>query len=532
MAAFFMADRLLLASFSSDTELLEIVAEEFKELTGRPASFDTGNPYPLRNICQMVASQGACTVVIQRRVHDPDFSAEYNAYYSRQFAPIERQCARLHFFSAHIRPPEQTLGFLGRPDVKTAYLGFVTLRPVPRTPVGASILSKTLSHGFIRSLDDFPVHIAGSEFSVRGTPFMQQDNAVGACAQASIWMALRTLRKREGDRAHDPAQITDAATRYFINGRIRPNREGLTQSQMTEAVRAAGYSPHSIPFGVAVNNVVTLTPAQAALARVRLHAYIESEIPVLLLLFPQSGGHAIVAIGHTWDAHAQDDPGKRVDWQHEGASGVPFTVTHAVTWAPEFVVHNDNTGPYRTLPTVAPAGYQLSQTLMAIPLLPADVFMTGEEAFQVGMEIVSQLVDGFRLTKTAEQVTVITERLVVRLLLVEKRKLRRWAADTPMPVELSKHLRMGDLPKRVWMLELHLRERYGQHGAGNAETLVGIVLLDPTGDAASSSLLLAYFNLPEIAGEAKGAMLVFESETGVSTATLERGPISPLRARQ
>lgn len=85
--------------------------------------------------------------------------------------------------------------------------------------------------------------------------------------------------------------------------------------------------------------------------------------------------------------------------------------------------------------------------------------------------------------------------------------------------------------KRLWSCGPPAKG-YGQHGAGNAETLVGIVLLDPTGDAASSSLLLAYFNLPEIAGEAKGAMLVFESETGVSTATLERGPISPLRARQ
>ena len=525
-----MVDRLLLASFASDSELLQIIAEEFETLTGRPPNFNAGNPHPLRNACQMLIGHSASTVVIQRRVHDPDFSAEYNAYYSRQFAPVGRQCARLHFYATAVRPPEQVLGFLGRSAAQDAYLGFITLRPVARTPVGASILSKKLSAGFIRSLDDFPVHVGGVELSVRGTPFMQQDNAVGACAQASIWMALRTLRRREGDRAHDPAQITDAATRYFINGRVRPNREGLTQLQMTEAVRAAGYSPHSIPFGTMSGSVVTMTAAQAALARIRLHAYIESEIPVLLLLFPASGGHAVVAIGHTWDDQAQVDPGKQVSLSYQSASGATFSITHAVTWVPAFIVNNDNAGPYQELPTVAADGYQLSQTFIAIPLLPADVFMTGEEAFQVGMEILSQLVDGLSKTKTPEQIKEITDRLVVRLQLVEKRKLRKWAAKTSMPVDLSKHLRLGDLPKRVWMFELHLRDVYGQHAAGNAATLVGIVLLDPTGDAAASSVLLAYFNLPEISGEANGAMLVFESEKAAATATMEAGPIFPLRA--
>lgn len=72
---------------------------------------------------------------------------------------------------------------------------------------------------------------------------MQQDNAVAVCAQASIWVALRTLRRREGDRAHNPAQITDAATKYLISDRTRPNKSGLTIQQMAEAVRAAGYSP-------------------------------------------------------------------------------------------------------------------------------------------------------------------------------------------------------------------------------------------------------------------------------------------------
>ncbi|MBY4733808.1 hypothetical protein K6V90_25035 [Cupriavidus pauculus] len=524
-----MTDRLSLASFSNLAELMSLIEDEFVSLTERPPGFQPATHKPLFNACEMVVSQGASSVVVQRRVQDPDFAAEYNAYYSRQFAPVARNCIRLHFFSGPVVPPESVLGFLDRAAADLGYLGFLTLRPVARTPVGASIFSHQLSQGFVRSLDTFPVHVGGVELSVSGTPFMQQDNAVGACAQASIWMALRTMRRREGDRAHDPAQITDAATRYFINGRIRPNREGLTQLQMTEAVRAAGYSPHSIPLGAFQGAAVTMDGTQLAWARVKLHAYIESEIPVLLLLFPAEGGHAVVAVGHTWDRNALSDPAKCITYTHQSASGKAFSVTHAVSCAPEFLVNNDNTGPYRPLPPSAQDGYQLSQTLHAIPLLPADVFMTGEEAFMVGVEIVSQLMDGLRQTKSDAEVEAIASRIVVRLLLVEKRRLRRWAADTAMPTDLSNWLRLGDLPKRVWMFELHVRDNYGNHDAANTETLVGIVLLDPTGDAAASSVLLTYFNLQEIAGEAQGAMMVLEPRQSVAVATVENGPLLPLR---
>jgi len=37
-------------------------------------------------------------------------------------------------------------------------------------------------------------------------------------------MALRTLRKKEGQAAFNPAQITDAATKYAVIGRVLPNR--------------------------------------------------------------------------------------------------------------------------------------------------------------------------------------------------------------------------------------------------------------------------------------------------------------------
>lgn len=526
-----MTDRLSLKFFLTQAELHDMIALEMESLRATPYPAVGGNNRPVENCVASLLANGAVTAIIQRRVHDPDFTAEYSAYYSRQFASVSRSCTRLHFFNVPVPAGSSVLSFLDG-VASTAYLGFLTLRPVSRAPIGASILSGALSPGFLRSSDEFPVNLAGVTFSVKGTPFMQQDNAVGACAQASIWMSLRTLRKREGDRAHDPAQITDAATRYFIHGRIRPNRQGLTIDQMTEAVRAAGYSPHRIPLGTIDPSTGTtiLSAMQINAAKMQLHAYVESEIPVLLVLFPPSGGHAVTIIGHTWtDAPTAN---QLITITFINGAGSSLTFRHAVSHVPEYIVHNDNTGPYRSLPQVPTAGdeYSLQCAGFAIPLLPADVFMTGEEALTFGMNFASESFEGLKAKLGPAVVDAATAGITCRVQLAEKRKLRKWAATVPMVDELKEALRISDLPRRVWVFELHASGHYGSHGAGDSATLVGIILIDPTGDVLDASVLLAHFNLPAILGAPQGVLLKFDSPTPTAIQTSDLGPILPLRS--
>jgi hypothetical protein len=523
-----MIDRLILRSFQSAADLMVAISEEMTILGAATFPVAGANERPLSNCVACLIAAKAVTVIGQRRIFDPDFTAEYSAYYSRQFASVPRTCTRLHFFTRQCDANVSVLDYIDATP-SSSYLGFVTLRPVARAPIGASILSKAVCTGFVCSFDAFPVHIAGKEFALDGTPFMQQDNAVAVCAQASIWMALRTMRKREGDRAYDPAQITDAATRYFVNGRTRPNKGGLTIQQMAEAIRAAGYSPHAIPLG-AVNNATGTTALNAGellTARRHLHAYVESEIPVLLALHPPSGGHAVAVIGHTWTPTPTDAETVFISFAKNGAS---TTVKHAISWVPEFIIHNDNTGPYQTLPALsAPTvTYSLSCAAMAVPLLPADVFMTGEEALICGMGVLLDILEGLKKQKTPVEVEAIAKKLVVRLLLAEKRKLRQWAATTPMVAELKEWLRTGDLPKRVWVFEIHTEVAYGAHNTGAQDTLVGLVLIDPTGDALDANILMFQFNFPAIAGSPEGVMVTYEP-TLTAVKTNDTGPIKPLR---
>lgn len=144
---------------------------------------------PLTNALKLVGQLGCQAIVKQHTVQDPDFFAEYYAYYSRIFGSTEKYCHRFHFFSLAANQDEDTLHFIDRAADTDTYLGFITIRPVRTSPMAASILRPMPDQHFLLSSDKFDVHIAGKSFYVRGTPFMQQDNAVGACAQASIWMA-------------------------------------------------------------------------------------------------------------------------------------------------------------------------------------------------------------------------------------------------------------------------------------------------------------------------------------------------------
>jgi hypothetical protein len=520
-----MPDRLKLTEINGKPDLAQQTYDALKDLAKRePTRVST----PLDNCLNTLISGGAVALITQTRVYDPDFLAEFGAYYSRQFHDVPRFCTRLHFFSQPVSAGCDLFDYLDHVTPEK-YLGFITLRPIIKSPVGASIISAALTAGKVRSSDSFPVHLGGVKFNVEGTPFLQQDNAVGACAQASIWMALRTLRKREGDRAHDPAQITDAATRYFVSGRVRPNRQGLTQQQMIEAIRAAGYAPHSIPLGNWWGPRPAMDDAELHHSRQMVHAYIESQIPVVLILFPPSGGHAVVAIGVSW----KNAPVDFVRSTIVLADSTLCSFKHASSWSPSFLIHNDNTGPYRQMPERHDVEYSFQHAAFAIPLLPVDIFMSGEEAFEVGAVALAEVFYSLKTQINSDaQFQALVDGLALRLRLVEKRKLRKWGATAKVMVpELREQLRLMDLPKRVWMLEVHKADLYGMQDEEMPYSLVGLLLIDPTADMPEFSYLLAHFNLKEVGGLPHGVLVNWEMATGLPSAAIQTndaGPMQPL----
>lgn len=493
------AKRLHIVNVSSIDDIRNDVLNDILHTSWHAAS-DAPLSSPLEQTLIIALELGCKSILVQGQVQDPDYLAEYAAYYSKLFRNVDRYCHRLHFFKEAAAADQSALQFLDT-VAQDSYLGFATIRPLPRCEVGVTILPPPKQAHFILSHDKFPVHIAGREFEVTGTPFMQQDNAVGACAQASIWMALRTLRKKVGNSALDPAQITSAATRFLALNRTMPNREGLSHSQMIEAVRSAGHAPLTIMFDEAPHEDEEKLEYVKRVKRL-LYPYVESEIPVILGVFPETNeGHALLLIGHDWPQKKPEQYEKVRLRLAEGS----LDIAHAVSWTDGFFVHNDNTGPYqpfvcRTVATEKPY-YAIEDIRFAIPVLPNGVFMTAQEAEETSAKMLQYI-----LSRLGDVLKVWSERIVFRTYLSDKHSFRKWVLESAMSDTLKTHYREKFLPQRVWITELSIADAY-QDAMDAPPIRIGEIILDPTDDPKDAPFLSIHINLPALGVDLPGLLL-------------------------
>lgn len=453
---------------SSDQSVLDLLMD----LGGFSASpLTTLSTGQWRATLDYAASAGACSILVQEAVRDPDFIEEYEAFYSKQHKNVSNLCRRLHFFAtaAPANAPTQDIAdILAFIDCAGCdeYIGFITLRPLRHAPIGASIL-KQLAHVPVTCKDDFPVHIAGREFIVSGAPFLQQDNAVGACAQASIWVALRTLRKRFGNSAFSPAELTVAATKHLTYNRVFPGRDGLTSHQMLEAIRSAGHDPLIID----INDPSRPADETAAFAASKAVPYLDSGLPVIFGLDNHNGGHAVVAIG--------------------------FKASAVGTDCPEvLIIHNDNSGCYLELPLIpnTPDDYAMSQTIAIIVPLPDAINMSAAEARTLavaGIRFVTSMLKGLPPIKTLLSEGKISPiQFCLRVFLSTRHSFRKWAADAnDIDLATKSTYRTVELPRHVWVAEIHDKAHF-QHGIFTNRSRLGEVVLDASADASHGDGLL------------------------------------------
>ncbi len=233
-----------------------------------------------------------------------------------------------------------------------------------------------------------------------------------------------------------------------------------------------------------------------------------------------------MVVGHTFS----DKPVQTDQVSLSLARGVAIKAIHAVSWVPQFVIHNDNSGPYLPLTQKGGPSYALDQAYAAVPLLPTDVFLTGEEALEFTLSLWQDVLEETTASMKDEEVVSFADQFVTRLLLLDKRKIRAWAAMTDaVASEVRQHLRLGDLPRRVWVLELHLGQLYGAHAQGNTASLVGFILLDSTGDAAATAMLMVYLNLPAFTSNTHGSLLIATENELKAVQISATPPVLPFR---
>lgn len=479
-----------LAAIADEKELLRNVApllsdmEEFV-LIGQPL-------VPFQHVFQHLHKIGAQTLLVQESVRDPDFLAEHEAFYSKQHRVIPRLCSRLHAFAAPmpVHPQDEplrarnVLEFLDNlTGPNRQYLGFVTVRPLRHAPVGVSILLPDRESD-VTCHEGFPVHIAGRDFQICGTPYLQQDNAVGACAQASIWISLRTQMKREGNTAYNPADLTRAATRYMAFDRVFPGRQGLIIEQMLEAIRSSGHDPLTL---ACPPTPPSLGPSAPQVIE-QVMPYVESGLPVIATLFPPGGGHAVVCIGRQFAAKAAVDSTRVM-----GPLGIRYRL--ASDWVTALVMHNDNTGPYLPIKSGDPLSatpYCLEHAKNLIVPLPQAVHMTAKEAEQTALKALAYVCVLHSQYDTKKPVRYTPEiDIVLRTFLVRRHAFRRWALiDNELDPALKDWYRTIELPRLVWVVELHDAQLFNPQDL-DTRSRIGEVVLDASADTLHGDATLA-----------------------------------------
>ncbi len=285
----------------------------------------------------------AKSIIVESEYVDHDYMEDYVAYYAKCFTEYDRHCSRVHFFSDTIVEERFVNALKGQEEGYNAYLqdnylGFIVVKPLPRTTIGRTCLKTYDSDGGRRnylSINTNRVNLFGFELTVKSLPFQEQDSIVSACATSALWSAFNATGKIFQHHIPSPSEITKAATQSSPGeSRYFPNIEGLTAAQMADAVRHVGLEP------------LRIKAKDPDIFRRTLYAYLKSGIPALLMILlvdtskakgkEYLGAHAVAVTGYSLGLPAP-------------IATSPGDIKLVASRVDKIYVHDDGVGPFSRL---------------------------------------------------------------------------------------------------------------------------------------------------------------------------------------
>ena len=273
----------------------------------------------IATIVEQLKLSGASSALMEEEYLDQDFTAAFSVFYSTVFKRHTKLCRRFHFFKEDITQLNidnatayELSKLLQAVSDRNAYLGFVVIRPLPHAPLGRAVISEPPSEPGMRSevlvRASYETHVLGAKLKLMGIALTQQDQRLGACAQAAIWMAGRHFHTRHRGPWVSTAAITDAAvqvTDQFVSRSLPAGSEFLTQDNMLRALRAMDRKP-LMYFADKLEPPNATNPKwNVQWLRFKPETVIErsidSGIPVILWFADANGqtvGHVVLATGH------------------------------------------------------------------------------------------------------------------------------------------------------------------------------------------------------------------------------------------
>jgi hypothetical protein len=333
------------------------------------------------------------SAILELEYLDQDFSADFSAFYSKLFRRYSKVCRRLHFFTEDVqsvfklKSATEIATELQRIGDCGGYFGFAVLRPLKHARLGQVVLSTpdsptgTLSSVLVAAR--YEVHLLGARLSVHGAPYTQQDQRIGACAQASIWAAGRHFHTKHGAARFSMAEVAEAASKPadgVLAASLPAGSKFLSPDNMVRALTAMGREPLMFSAVHDYKSGRWFWPAGLQPHRI-INQYVDSGIPVIIgLSFPDlQVGHAVIAVGQNVKTVNPDN-------------ALPPTPTRA-DLLDAFLVNDDQLGIYLRMPIKAastsgqtPYNVEANVSYLIIPL-PKKVYMPAEVAEKLAWDL-------------------------------------------------------------------------------------------------------------------------------------------------
>lgn len=249
----------------------------------------------------------AKTFVVENEYVDHDYLEDHAEYYVRCFSEYKRKCSRLHFFknSFSLGDFERLLngedGPLSSELLQEEYLGFVVVKPLPKTIIGRTCLATYEHEGrrFFPITRAYSANLYGIDLVVKSSlAFQEQDTVVAACATSALWSVFQGTGKLFQHAIPSPSAITKTATEHITDGertRAFPSK-GLDVIEMARAIRSVDLEPY------------TVNVANEYLLKSTAYAYLRMGIP-MIMGFPlfdvenipneMMGKHAVALTGYS-----------------------------------------------------------------------------------------------------------------------------------------------------------------------------------------------------------------------------------------
>ncbi|GAB2583483.1 hypothetical protein GCM10026986_08570 [Nitrincola alkalisediminis] len=247
------------------------------------------------------------SILLESDYIDKDFLEDYSKYYVKCFRDYGSRCARIHFFSTEIDhsyiDKAITYGDSEKIErLKTSYLGFMVIKPLPKTFIG-----KTCLKVYPAFIDDpnrviltkaYNINLFGISLDVNSIAFQEQDRVLSACATTAIWSSLHALSWKNVRDVPSCGDITVSAINHIKDSTNSFPNNGLTNKQILRALDVENLRHHRID--------VKSMSDKDFLRVVRFH--LDSDLPVILggRVFEKDkknclrdiGGHAVTVLGY------------------------------------------------------------------------------------------------------------------------------------------------------------------------------------------------------------------------------------------